>query len=444
MTSRSTEHKKKRVLDDGTSGVARSGSMAKGGLLQITKKPRRNAASALLANRRQQVQEFFRTQMRPIGMVMVHGGGECGELGLGDEITSKKKPAQLELLDDKQICQIAVGGLHNLALSINGKVYSWGCNDQRALGRGGDETVPALVQGLDHAHIVQVAAGDSISLALTSTGLVYAWGTFRDSTGILGFSDSAEIQETPILIKQLENKQIIKIVAGANHVFVLSIDHKLWTWGSGEQGQLGRKILLRHKKHSLTPHPLVLTKRQGSSGRIKDIFSGSYHAFAMDSNDRVFAWGLNNYGQLGVGDRENRSEPQAIQLTYPDVIFTQLEGGEHHSLALDRNGQVYSFGRGNYGQLGHGGEDDSLIPKRIMTLSGKSIIQIACGDHHSLALSKSGELYSWGYGEMFQLGNGLEADEYLPHHVEAKILENKKLLEIHGGAQHTVILSADT
>ena len=425
-------------------GDARPGNKPKGRLPHITKKPRRSVTSSLLTSRRHQLQEFFRTQIHPTGMVMVHGGGECGELGLGDEITSKKKPTNLEILNDKQICQIAVGGLHNLALSANGKIYSWGCNDQRALGRGGDETVPALVQGLDNVTVVQVAAGDSISLALTSTGHVYAWGTFRDSTGIIGFSDGIEIQEIPTLIKQLENEQIIKVVAGANHVFVLSIDHKLWAWGSGEQGQLGRKILSRHKKRSLVPQPLVLTKRQGSSGQIRDIFSGSYHSFAIDSHDRVFAWGLNNYGQLGVGDRENRSEPQAIHLIYPNTIFTRLEGGEHHSLALDRDGQVYGFGRGHYGQLGLGNEEDSLIPRRIETLSGKSIIQIACGDHHSLALSKSGELYSWGYGEMLQLGNGLEADEYLPHHVEAKFLENMKLLEIRGGAQHTVILSART
>lgn len=406
-------------------------------------KEAKNLENSFTVKGSKQNESLAQTKKQYTGKVMVHGSGECGELGLGDEIISKKKPATLEVLNDKQIYQIAVGGLHNLALTTTGKIYSWGCNDQRALGRSGDETVPDLVEGLDGIPIIQVAAGDSISMALTKTGQVYAWGTFRDSTGIIGFNEKVEIQDIPILIKELENERAIKIVSGANHVFVLTIKQKLWTWGSGEQGQLGRRLLPRHKKHALTPHPLVLTKRLKSSGQIKDIFSGAYHAFALDSKDQLFSWGLNNYGQLGLDDRENRCEPQLVQNSQPGITFRQLNGGEHHSLALNNSGQVYSFGRGNYGQLGHGTEDDCLIPKMIKTFSEKSITQIACGDHHSLALSDSGELYAWGYGEMLQLGNGIESDEYTPHLVEAKILEKAKILEIQGGAQHTVLLVAD-
>jgi alpha-tubulin suppressor-like RCC1 family protein len=157
----------------------------------------------------------------------------------------------------------------------------------------------------------------------------------------------------------------------------------------------------------------------------------------------LFTWGLNNYGQLGLGDRDNRDEPQ---LVVDDVFLgkklKQLDGGEHHSLALSENGDVYSFGRGNYGQLGHASEENCLIPKLVDTLSGRHVVKIACGDHHSLALTDSNELYTWGYGEMLQLGNGKEADETVPYHVESSSFGHSKLLEIHGGAQHTVLLSS--
>lgn len=123
------------------------------------------------------------------------------------------------------------------------------------MGRSGEETLPSEVEGLNSEFIVNVACGDSISCALTREGRVYAWGTFRNSTGIYGFSSKVEVQDTPKLIEDL--KDICSIAAGSNHVVAISTAGKIYTWGVGEQNQLGRKIIGRNPLESaLTPRAI--------------------------------------------------------------------------------------------------------------------------------------------------------------------------------------------
>jgi regulator of chromosome condensation len=154
------------------------------------------------------------------GDVFVVGSGDCGQLGLGEDVLEKLKPSLLPYFADKQIVAVYAGGLHNIVLSNKGKLYSWGCNDQKALGRDGEETEPGPVQGLDDEFIVSVACGDSISCCLTREGKVYAWGTFRDKTGIFGFAPGIDLQPVPKLIPELAH--IVHIAAGTNHLVAVS------------------------------------------------------------------------------------------------------------------------------------------------------------------------------------------------------------------------------
>ncbi|KAJ1558132.1 Regulator of chromosome condensation, partial [Nowakowskiella sp. JEL0078] len=243
------------------------------------------------------------------GEVFVVGSGECGQLGLGEDVLEKLKPAKL----DKDACfggnvivAVFAGGMHNIALTIDGKLFSWGCNDQFALGRhtkDAEETVPMQVEGLDHEFIVDVDLGDSISVALTTTGSVYAWGTFRGSNGTFGFRPNIEIQETPMRIEEL--KDIVEIKCGSNHVVCLDKDGKVFTWGAAEQGQLGRKVMGRRlKEMALTPRSINVPN---SNHTFSHIYCGNYHTFFLkksNSGRELWACGLNNYGQLGNGEMD--------------------------------------------------------------------------------------------------------------------------------------------
>lgn len=116
---------------------------------------------------------------RPFGSVYVFGSGDCGQLGLGEDILSLKDPTPIPFLNDKCIIEISAGGLHNLALSASGEIFSWGCNDEKALGHSRPEWEIGKVEGLEGHHVIHVACGDSISAALTEEGKVFTWGTFR-------------------------------------------------------------------------------------------------------------------------------------------------------------------------------------------------------------------------------------------------------------------------
>lgn len=111
--------------------------------------------------------------------VYVFGSGDCGQLGLGEAVDMLRKPHLHSYFENLKITAIVAGGLHSLALTADGKVYSWGCNDEKALGHDAAEFAVDMVKGLEGRRVVQVAAGDSISAALTDDGKVFTWGTFR-------------------------------------------------------------------------------------------------------------------------------------------------------------------------------------------------------------------------------------------------------------------------
>ncbi|KAJ2176530.1 hypothetical protein GGF45_003659, partial [Coemansia sp. RSA 551] len=178
------------------------------------------------------------------GTVFVFGNGDCGQLGLGEDMLERKKPFPVPAIKDQAIVDVVSGGLHTMALDADGHLWSWGCNDQKTLGRDGDEFAAARVQGLDNTRIVRVACSDSATFALAEDGHVYAWGTFRSAEGIMGFSESVLVQGRPEVINAFR-EPIVDLCAGVDHALALSVSGKVYAWGYGQQGQLGRLVMER-------------------------------------------------------------------------------------------------------------------------------------------------------------------------------------------------------
>ena len=390
----------------------------------------------------------------PCGSVIVFGSGDCGQLGMGEDLVSCPRPKRHAFFEDKEIIAVSAGGLHTLALSRTGKVYSWGCNDEKALGHSAQEFTVSQVHGLDQELIVQITCGDSISAALTSEGKIYTWGTFRDSKGVIGVK-SHRIEENrtaatiqphvfhiyPTLLKDLSHLRIKKISAGANHLLALSDDGEVYAWGCGEQGQLGRRVLERHKKLAL--HPTRITpRRHRNHGGIISMTCGSYHSFLLAADGTVFAVGLNNFGQLGLGDFEDRLVPEEISSeAWQGHKIIDLSAGEHHSMALSASGSVFVFGRSDFHQMGIKESSDARAHNTpILNPNLNSISQISSGSNHNLAISTDRhQIFSWGYGEMGQLGHDDEIDEIVPKKIEA-FSSVTKFLDVSAGGQHTVVL----
>lgn len=155
----------------------------------------------------------------------------------------------------------------------------------------------------------------------------------------------------PAIFEPLKNEKIVDIAAGSDHCLALTADGFVYGWGNGQQSQLGRRIIERRKKNGLIPERLALK-------HIKAIGCGSYHSFALSVTGELYVWGLNNYQQCGLWTEEDYRTPDVV--TTPTVITSLLGkgdiksvvAGEHHSLVLMESGEVYAFGRADSSQLG--------------------------------------------------------------------------------------------
>jgi len=435
--------------------------------------------------------------------VYVFGEGSSGELGLGSAKGSLevKRPRLNNLLDADTVgvVHLAVGGMHTAALTHDNKILTWGVNDQGALGRdtaweGGlrdiddddsdsgssesddepvvnpKESTPSEVDvsGLpEDVVFTQLTCTDSATFALTDEGLVYGWGTFRVSgvprrgpilnitnvfksnEGLFGFNSSTLIQTRPTLIEEL--KHITKIVGGANHVLALQNNGAVYAWGSGQQNQLGRRILERTKLHSLKPTQFGLPKKMVNIG------VGSYHSFAIHQNGDVYSWGLNSFGETGIA--KDIGEGGESDVHHPTVIdglrgrgkVTCIEGGAHHTVAVTDQGELLVWGRLDGCQLGLKlstlPEDhvirDSHDHPRILTvptqIPGIDAVYATAGSDHCIAVDKGGKAYAWGFSTTYQTGLGTDDDVEVATQIDNTAVRGKKLVWAGAGGQFSVI-----
>lgn len=252
----------------------------------------------------------------------------------------------------------------------------------------------------------------------------------------------------PISLYRFHGVRLSAIAAGINHVLALSVDGAVYAWGSSEQGQLARKVLSRHRKIGLEPEGM----------EIKDavvIGCGSYHSFAVDRYGTVWAWGLNNYGQLGFKSGSWVSDSvhgtiEDVDTLHPSVTgskVVQIVGGEHHTLFRLEDGRVYAVGRNDGGQLGVPGNHPAILadPESygkgcfipVQVPIDEPVVEISAGTTNSLALTESGKLYSWGQG---YLGIDSDTEETFTPTLIAGKSAKWQCLSISCGGQHSLAL----
>ena len=171
--------------------------------------------------------------------------------------------------------------------------------------------------------------------------------------------------------------------------------------------------------------------------RFVQVACGHVHTLALTDDGRVFAWGNNKTGCVGVSDR-GTCAPQEIESLRGKQIIS-ISAGMESSAALSASGEVYTWGADNYGQLGLGqGARYINHPTRIRTLRNVPIVQIACGQYHMLALSAAGEVYAWGQGLQGQTANEKKVDTNIPHVVDS--LKDSRVKMIAAGGSHSAVV----
>eukprot|EP01102_Stenamoeba_stenopodia_P000004 TRINITY_DN0_c0_g3_i1.p1 TRINITY_DN0_c0_g3~~TRINITY_DN0_c0_g3_i1.p1 ORF type:complete len:419 (+),score=98.20 TRINITY_DN0_c0_g3_i1:293-1549(+) len=388
-----------------------------------------------------------------LGHILTWGNGDLGQLGLGEDIRERKKPAIIKELSGKRIHKFATGGGVFVITkeeeeeeedNTRTKVWSWGCNDDAILGRDGDEMLPGVVMGLEE-DIIDISSGDYHTAAIGKSGKVYIWGVYKDSNGYLGFTKSqSEKQPVPTPVSELSDHTIIAIDSGANHTLALTSRGEVYQWGDVRQG---RREVARLKKEVLKPTRVKFPRVKGGV-HVTKIFAGAFHNFALTKEGEVYGWGFNNYGQLGTGDMENRLNPEPVAF-FSKLGVVSIAAGQTHTTVLTGEGKVYSFGRGDYGQLGlgddlsHQSKPVEIPPASFGLEEDDVVIGIAAGTNHSLAWTKKGKAFAWGFGTEYQLGNGEEQDENKPYRLTGQQLEGRRIIQLGAGAQYSVALVHD-
>lgn len=345
------------------------------------------------------------------------------QLGNGDDsVYGSEVPLPVDtsgVLSGKTIKYLAAGGNHTCAIASDDLAYCWGNNWNGVLGNNSsvNSVTPVAI------YTSGVLAGKTISMismsyytscVLTSDGFVYCWGYGRDGQLGNGQFNTSYIPVAVYTGGLLNNKIVKSISVGSFHVCATTTDDMSYCWGDGGQGQLGNGL---SADRSVATLPVMSGVLSGLT--VKSIAASHLSTCIIASNDRVYCWGSNNYGQLGNGLDINSSVPVSV---ISDGVLSGLQvksiysGGGDFFCVIASNDRPYCWGFNGDGRVGNNTNINSLVPAEVDitgVLSGKTISSIAA-TYHTCALDLDGSLYCWGYNGNGQFGNGTYDNSYVP------------------------------
>lgn len=328
----------------------------------------------------------------------------------------------------QEVVLISAGASHSVALLSGNVVCSWGRGEDGQLGHGDaeDRLHPTLLAALDGQGVMSLTCGADHTTAYSESGLqLFTWGW--GDFGRLGHGNSSDLF-TPQPVKALQGIMIKQIACGDSHCLAVTMDGHVQSWGRNQNGQLG----LGNTEDSLVPQ-----KIQAFQGiAVKMVAAGAEHTAAVTEDGDLYGWGWGRYGNLGLGDRKDRLVPEKV--TAVDGQKQVLVAcGWRHTITVSSSGSLYTYGWSKYGQLGHGDFEDHLVPHRLEALN--DISQISGGWRHTMALKSDGTLYGWGWNKFGQVGVGDNVDHCSP--VEIKFPEGQKVVQISCGWRHTLAMT---
>ena len=337
-----------------------------------------------------------------------------------------------------------------IAKDSNGKLYSWGENYYGQLGNGtiGDSSMPICISDIEGSplkgkNIVNIYVDFSGMIAKDSDGKLYSWG--RNNFGQLGNKTTTD-SGMPICISDIENsplkgKNIVNIYWDNSTIIAKDSNGKLYSWGKNDYGQLGDETTNNRSM------PICISNIENSplSGKdIVDVYENDEVVIAKDSSGKLYSWGYNVSGELGDGTTKN-----SMPICISDIESSPLKGKnivDVHNygstiIAKDSSGKLYTWGYNDYGQLGNGTTENSSMPVCISNIENsplkeKKIVNIYTGNNTIIAKDSDGKLYSWGSNGNGQLGDGTRNNSNIPiciSDIENSELKNKKIKNVEYG-----------
>ena len=346
------------------------------------------------------------------GRLYTWGNNRNGQLGLGSIGASIFKPTEVIFPDpNTNIVDVEIayssqdGQINTIALTDQGEVYVWGANSlgQLGLGNVGLHSKPVLLDVVSNQSDEKIVGIDNAGqmLAITENGDLYMWGgNGRGEVGV-GNLVLPYVEEPTKIEEELLNEKIIKAGANQDNTYAIAESGKLYVWGANNNFQLGNG----NSAPFSAPIPVV----QLVDETIVEANISINNSYALTEDGKLYMWGGNSFGQAGNNSTANIRTPKQVNLNDEVVIAANTISpykGNESSFALTNEGNLYVWGQNTSGQLGLANNDEVLIPNKLefTTKSENETIIYADLSSHSFILTDNGNLYSVGLNNHGQLG----------------------------------------
>eukprot|EP00300_Choanocystis_sp_HF-7_P009661 c16557_g1_i2.p1 GENE.c16557_g1_i2~~c16557_g1_i2.p1 ORF type:complete len:819 (-),score=174.17 c16557_g1_i2:634-3090(-) len=306
--------------------------------------------------------------------------------------SDKDKPVQVSLTEQAEA--LACGANHTAVVSVTGQLWTFGSGIYGALGHGDSQDVsePKLVAALRGKRISSVACGTYHTICVSDNGSVYSMGWGNDGQLAAEDNETLCLEPGPVAIEPTK-----LIACGYQHSLALTYKGQVFAWGNNRSGQLGLGTSDDKAHHT----PKLVAKLTEHS--ITFIACGGHHSAAIDARGRLFVWGGGVQGQLGVLTPGQDLPPHSLPaptLVPPfadeGLAVESVSLGEYHTAVVTQDGELYTFGLGSQGRLGHRSELPQFVPSAVTSLKEHRIALVACGFSHTVVLTDDGKMFGFG------------------------------------------------
>lgn len=350
-------------------------------------------------------------------------------------------------------------------------IYSWGTGGSGELGTmdRSDVLTPSAVTIVPYnSRVVDVALGANFSCVLTSDGKVYSFG--NGDWGQLGLGNPKNFYEksdektpivtVPTVVSALESRRVVSIATGYAYAMALTENHEVYFWGNNNHGQSGLGTKYFGPAFRKIEEPCLVETLQGRN--IVQLGCGSFFVLALSEDGTLYSWGLIDCLGLGSPDDPSRFPPEELVASVSKdrrpVLLTptkvempeenrnrkviKIGVGQWHSCAVNEAGELYTWGVGFQGRLGHGTKDACSFPTRVVGLEGHRVVDVGCGSFHTVCITDNGTVFCWGDNANGQCGSSTlpEAVPW-PHCVSSLgVVGGGAARSLSCGRQHTAVV----
>ncbi|RAL41119.1 hypothetical protein DM860_017668 [Cuscuta australis] len=354
-------------------------------------------------------------------------------------------PRPLESHVVLDVSHIACGVRHAALVTRHGEVFTWGEESGGRLGHGvGKDAIrPHLVESLSFQGIELVACGEFHTCAVTADGELYTWGDGTHNAGLLGHGSDVSHWIPKRILGPLEGVKVSMVACGPWHSALITSTGRLFTFGDGTFGVLGHgdreSVLFPREVSSLSGlRTISVACGVWHTAAVVEVIVSTQPS-ASFSSGKLFTWGDGDKHRLGHGDKDPRLEPTCVPALI-DHNFHKIACGHCLTVGLTTSGRVFTMGSTVYGQLGNP-KSDGKLPCLVEDKLGDEeciVDDIACGSYHVAVLTSRSEVFTWGKGANGRLGHGDIEDRKTPTLVE--VLKDRVVKYVACGSSYTAVI----